>query len=247
MQPVPDHSHLLERLQSDQEETRYHAMVEMRDAVLEQKLELTPALMRQLQSMEEDTSRPVRQLARELFLLHAPSVLGEEARPPEQVAAEQYPGSMLLALCAWGSALTGIIGTGMSLLSYYLLGRFPFPGAIDVLFAANLFLTLPYLIEGLLLLFPGRFQKQLALYYAYFSLLLCLVLIGGLQYVFEASWAIQLTQADQRTFRVFLSPFQLTTAFLPVIAGQAMLLYYLSQYLAPGRADVDRKRVDTRS
>lgn len=231
---------LLERLSSPEEQTRYQALLELRDAASVP----SPVLAARLESLEEDPSRLVRQLARELSVQHRPAV----AEAEEVVAApEQSPGSTLLALISMGSALTGLLGVGMSLLNYYLFQRFPFPAPIDVLGVVILVLVLPYVALALLLLFPGRLQKRIALGYAYFSLVLCLVLVAGLLPAFDTWWYYQFTERDQILFRNFLSPFQVALALSPVLAGQLLQIYYLNQFLAGDRVDVGPKEVDTRA
>lgn len=241
MNPVPDEQYFLERLSSQDETTRYKALLELKETPKA----ATSRIVHLLEELERDPSRPVRQLSRELHNQFTRAAGGTVQEAINEVTTDEYPGSPLLMLVSFGSTLTGIIGTGMSLLSYYLMGKFPFPNPIDVLLVVNIFLTLPYFVLGVLLLFSGKVQKQIALFYAYASLLGCLVLIGGLQFAFDAWWAVQFTQADQVSFRNFLSPFQLTTGLMPVIAGQALQIYFLTQFLAGGRRAAASNEVDT--
>jgi len=241
---------VLQRLDDEDETTRYKALVAIRDAQFEWTDELARALVR----LEEDPSRPVRQLARELVDRARRGELG--ARPstqdipvPLKPDSEPYPGSLLFALMSWGSGLTGILIIALSLINYFTLGRFPFPQPFTVLTTVFLAATLPYLVIGIMLLAPGKAPKTLALFYAYLSLAACVALIFGLGPAFDAYWAVQFTLADQETYRRFFKASQLLQVFLPIIAGQAMLIYYLRLALAQGQeathAPSSANRVDS--
>jgi len=235
---------IIERLQSSEEDVRYRALVVVKRAGEDLSAELT----RWVRQLEADPSRPVRQLSREILAeleRRADGGVDDDIPQPLEVKGERYPGSVLLALIAWGSALTGVLMTGMSLLNYFMLGHFPYPNALDVLLSVNLVLTLPHLVIGILLLAPGKVQKRLALAHAYFSLVLCVVLIVGLGPAFDRWWVYQFTEADQTLFRNFLSPVQLAMVFLPVIAGQTLLIYFLAQILPQGDRERFGNEVDT--
>ncbi len=240
-----DVQEVLKRLDDEEEARRYKALVAIRDA----KVDWSADLIRALRRLENDPSRPVRQLARELLDQAAREVGqegGDDGIPvPLEPDDEPYPGTLLMALMSWGSAFTGVAFAGLSLVNYFTLGRFPFPRPFEVLTAVLLGATLPYILIGVMLLTPGRAQKRLALFYAYFSLFAFAVLTFALGPIFEAYWAIQFKLADQALFRHFLSPLQLAMLFLPVFAGQGLLIYYLNLHLAQADARRASNRVDT--
>jgi len=232
---------LLEELSSREEDTRYKALVKLRDP----DVAITEALVRRTHEMLNDSSRPVRDMAREILQTRVRTRSEVQGEISPERDTSPYPGSMLLALISWASALTGILGTAFCILSYYLEKKLPFPNAIDTIVIVNLVLTLPYLVIGLLLLFPGKGIKQLAYYHGILSLLLCLALVVGTIQVFEAYWAIQFTTEDAERFRNFLSPFQMALLLMPVIAGQSLQIYFLSGYLGGRRGSAQPIEVDT--
>ena len=237
---------VIKQLDEQEEDRRYKALVAIRDA----KPEWTRELVLAIQRLEDDPSRPVRQLARDLLERAGREMAGDDRGAddlpvPLEPDDEPYPGSLLLALMAWGSCFTGVAMIGLSLVNYFTLGKFPFPNPLEVLTTVFLGATLPFFVVGVILLTPGRAQKRLALYFAYFAIILFVVLTFALGPIFESRWAVQFTLEDQALFRHFLSPFQLAMLFLPIFAGQGMLIYYLSIYLTQGDARRSANRVDT--
>lgn len=198
---------------------------------------VSPAFLERLEKRLADPSRLVREQVRALgpFTVAAKAAkLQEES--PGLLPEERSPANGLLALVSFASATTGIMGTSLSLLHYYTMGSFPFPSALEVLLTVNMTLTLPFVLLGVLLLLPGRLQKQLAQGFAWVAIIGSLILVGGLQVAFDQWWSYLFLEEQQARYSAFLSPQQVGMALSPIIAGQLMQLFFGSKVLAEERA-----------
>lgn len=188
---------------------------------------MSPAILEMVETLSADSSREVRTAARALLKSHGQDVTSKDQRRQSRVQ-KQHKGNIILALVSFGSASTGILATIFTLISYYTMKKFPFPEPAAVLFWVNAILTVPYMILGGLLLFPGQTQRSIASGYALFSLIGSLAAILGVQPLYNHFWAVQFTIEKQASYSAFLSPERVVIMLLPVILGQAMLLYFTS-------------------
>lgn len=211
-----------EKVSSPAEQHRMQAVLHLREWK-----QLPPEGLALLEGLLADPSREVRTAARDVLKEHGRDVVSRQEARQEEIRVENR-GNGLLALISFSSAGTGILATALTLISHYTMGRFPFPNGVMVLFWLNLALTVPYILLGLLLFLPGRGPRNLALGYAVLSLVGSLAAMFLLQGIFERSWSYQFSEARAQAYLSFLAPWRVGFMLLPLILGQSMLLYFLS-------------------
>ena len=226
-----DISALLVQLREGNEESRMKALLVLRDL-----RSLDPETSTQLEQVAaHDESRTVRMLAREVLRKGAPSPVVAatmtSTSKPSDLAQVGPAGNWLQSLIEVSSAGTGIIATALSMANYYMLGRFPFPEPIEVLFWLNLLLTFPYIVIAGLLAFPGRLQRQIAVGYGLFSIAGCIAAMMGLRPLFVQYWSFQFTNAMANLYYNFLAPFQVGIMLMPVLLGQTMIIFFAQRDL----------------
>lgn len=222
---------LLGQLKTGNEEARMKALLVLRDLRT-----LDPETTTTLEhAATHDAAREVRMLAREVLRKGAPSpvVAGTmtSTTRPEELPQAGPSGNWLQSVIELSSTGTGVIATVLSMANYYMLGRFPFPEPIAVLFWLNLLLTFPYVIIAALLAFPGKLQRQIAVGYGLVSIAGCIAAMMSLQPLFEKYWAHQFTNAMAAMYYNFLAPFQVGIMLMPVLLGQTMIIFFAQRDL----------------
>ena len=146
--------------------------------------ELTPEAIEMLRDLSEGEYRSIRNAARDVLKNHGHDLVTADANRLVEARAEGRS-KALLAIISLGSTGTGVLITALSFLSYYTMGRFPFPEPLAVLFWTNTLFTLPFIAVAALMIFPGGGPKAVAGILALVSLIGCTVLMMTAESIFE--------------------------------------------------------------